>query len=146
VLNPRGRALRAATAKAEFVAVCLLGYTKRVPRDFGDNQGAWPVRVTTSTNPGDLARKPDQENPLHEVRVHDYVWVETDAHARRLKSRLEALLLGSGEALKGSWRDCDDPLVLWPILLQQALEELDMVSFDDRERIARASRRAMRGW
>jgi hypothetical protein len=142
-LNERGSAFRA--VKADCVAVCLIGYTERVPRYMGDNRGAWPVRVATSTNPDDLARKPDQENPLHKVIVHEFVWVESDAHARRLKARMEALLLGSGEALRFSWRDCDDPLALWPILLRQALEELDMESFDDRERIRRASARALKG-
>jgi hypothetical protein len=140
-LNERGRAFRAAAAKTDYVAVCLLGYEGSVPRHFGDNQGAWPIRVATTTRPQDIAKEIDRANPLHAVKVHDYVWTPTEAHAKRLKAGLDKLLLGTTEesrALRHGWRDCADPAVAWAILLEDALRDIRRREafevFDDDER------------
>lgn len=128
ILDERARsfALRKASRSVEHVAVCLIGYPHPVPRDFGDNQGAWPVRVSTTAKPRDVASKPDLESPLHQVKVLEMVWTPSDRHAKRLKAKLDELLLGSSEdaRLRHGWRNVDDPAVIWPILLDQAVREI----------------------
>lgn len=150
-INQQGRAFKAAEAKLEHVAVCLIGYEGRAPRHFGDNAGVWPIRVATTTKPRDIAKRADLENPIHKVRVHDLVWTQSEAHAKRLKAQLDKLLLGVGEesaALRHNWRDCDDPAVVWAILLEEALRELRKKErievFDEEERVRRVETSALK--
>lgn len=122
------RAYRAAEAETDYYAVCLIGYEKPVPRYFGDNRGAWPVRIATSKKPRDAAKRSDLEQPLHELVVLDFVQVETEEHARILKAALDELLTGSSDnnkALRHGWRDIEqDPSIVWPILLNDAITKL----------------------
>lgn len=124
----RSRSYRAAEAEAGYHAVCLIGYETVVPRYMGDNLGVWPVRVAMSKKPRDAAKRPDIESPVHRITVLDFVMVETEAHARILKAKMDELLLGASHqdrALRHGWRDIEaDPSIVWPVLLGQALEEL----------------------
>lgn len=150
-LNQQGRAFKASEAKLSHVAVCLIGYEGRVARHAGDNYGVWPIRVATTTKPKDIAKRADLENPVHKVRVHDLVWTESEAHAKRLKAQLDKLLLGVGEesaALRHNWRDCDsEPCVVWVILLEEALREMRKKErvevFDEEERLRRVEAEAV---
>lgn len=154
------RSFRAAEKEASYHAVCLVGYEKAVPRFFGDNRGAWPVRVTTSKKPRDAAKRSDLEHPLHELVVLDFVQVETEEHARILKATLDELLLGSSEdnkALRHGWRDIEqDPGVVWPILLNDAIRKLtdtandmrratEFLIFDEAEKNRRVKTSARKG-
>lgn len=132
----RTRAYREAEKQVEYHAVCLIGYEAPVPRYFGDNRGAWPVRVTTSKKPRDAAKRADLEQPLHDLVVLDFVQVETEEHARILKATLDELLLGSSndnKALRHGWRDIEqDPALVWPVLLKEAIEKLTSAADDMR--------------
>lgn len=145
-------AMRSAERRLGFVAVCLIGYEGRVPRYMGDNLGAWPVRIATSTKPRDVTKKPDLESPIHKVVVLDYAYCPTDKHAARLKKALDELLLGSSaenRKLRHGWRDVEDPAVVWPIILAEAIRGLEEEAarrrsssprfdvFDERERMRR---------
>lgn len=125
---PQTRAHRAAEKALDYHAVCLVGYQQPVPRFFGDNRGVWPVKIVTSRKPRDAAKRPDLEQPLHELIVHDYVQVESDEHARLLKATLDELLLGASDdnrALRHAWRNIEqDPAIVWPVLLREAIEKL----------------------
>jgi len=117
-----------AKRSAPYAAVCLIGYEGRVARHVGDNRGGWPVRVVTSTKPHLVAARSDIESPYHHVRVLELVWTETEAHAHRLKSTMDELLLGKSSystRLRHGWRDIEhEPAIIWPILLAEALREL----------------------
>lgn len=132
----RTRAYREAEKTVDYYAVCLIGYEKPVPRFFHDNRGAWPVRIVTSKKPRDAAKRADLEQPLHELVVLDFVQVETEVHARILKAALDELLLGTSEdnkALRHGWRDIEqDPAMVWPILLNDAIRKLTETADDMR--------------
>ena len=155
VLATSSKAFKAKEKELEHVAVCLIGYGGRVPKEFGDNRGAWPVRIATTNKPRDVAKRPDLESPLHQIMVLEMVWTESDAHARRLKAKLDTLLLGTSSdnrALRHGWRDLDnDPAIVWPILLGEALEQIrqreriEVMGEDERvRRIAAALRGRVR--
>lgn len=126
--NERSRAFQAASATLEFVAVCLIGFGERVPRRFGDNSGAHPVRVATTNKPAKVAVRPDLESPLWEIKLLEFVWTPSDMHAKRLKGKLDTLLLGTStneRGLRHGWRDLDtEPAIVWPILLAEALRDI----------------------
>ncbi len=152
----RSRAYRAAEADLGYHAVCMIGYARPVPRDWGDNRGVQPVRIAMSKKPRDAARRPDIESPIHQIEVLDYVLVESEAHARLLKAKLDELLVGTSDeskALRHGWRDLDgDHTMVWPILLEQAVRELTAAAksrratsfsvFDEAEKERRVTRRA----
>jgi hypothetical protein len=119
----QGRAARAAAVKLDYVAVCMIGYSERVPRYMGDNLGVWPIRFATTKKPREIWKKTDLEQPLHKVSVLEMVWTESDRHAKRLKDALDLLLLGSSEdaQLRHGWRNVDNPETAWIELLNQAL-------------------------
>lgn len=133
---PQTRAHRAAEKALDYHAVCLVGYQQPVPRFFGDNRGVWPVKVSTSKKPRDAAKRSDLEQPIHDLVVLDFVQVESEEHARLLKAALDELLLGSSDdnkALRHGWRDIEqDPAVVWPVLLRQAIEKLTSLADDMR--------------
>lgn len=149
VLAERSFAMRDARKKASHVAVCLIGFGERVPRYMGDNMGAWPVRVSTTSRPRDVAKKPDLESPLHKIVVLEMVWTPSDQHAKRLKAKLDELLLGSSSdsRLRHGWRHVDDPAVIWPILLGQAVESIrerdafDLVTESERDNVVQMTAR-----
>jgi hypothetical protein len=151
--NTRSRAFRHEEERLEFVAVCMIGYTERVPRRFGDNAGAWPVRIATTVKPKAVATRPDLESPLWEIKVLELVWCESDAHAKRLKARLDTLLLGTSQdcrELRHGWRDLPaEPAVVWPVILEEALADIrrreQIVVYSEEQRLERVSARMRRG-
>lgn len=150
--NERSRAFRAHEASLDFVAVCMIGYPERVPRRFGDNGGAWPVRISTTNKPARVAARPDIESPLWEIKLLEFVWTPSDRHAKRLKEKLDTLLLGTTENMRGlrhGWRDLDaEPEIVWPILLEQALRDIrrreEFEIFTEEQRLEKVSGK-MRG-
>lgn len=139
----RSTAYRDAEKSLDFWAVVMFGPTQRVPRRFGDNEGAWPVRVGITQDPTDYAARIDLDaGGLHEHVALAHVWTQSRRHAIRVKARLDELLLGAtgSNRLRHAWRDICDPDIDWPILLSQALadhhsERIEV--FGDEERITR---------
>jgi len=134
-----------AQAYLDFVAVCMVGTEGAKPRDFGDNRGAWPIRISTTKDPKSIAKKTDIESPLWPIIPLEYVWTESEQHAKRLKTQLDILLLGNGDnALRHAWKHADDPVLAWPILLAQALDLIrareEFEVFDEEERQRRIDR------
>ena len=91
-------------------AVCLIGWEGPRPRAFGDNAGIWPVRVAISKREMSAAERSDIESPHTPVVVLEYVLVSTEVHAKRLKEKLDEILLGEQESqmnspLRHRWRD-----------------------------------------
>ena len=122
----KARAFAKAEAGLAHWAVCLIGYAGPVPRPHPSNQMCWPVRFAMTKDPKEITKKTDLEQPLYPVVVLEYVWTHSDAHAKRLKAKLDEYLLGRDEnaALRHGWRDLDDPLRCWPVLIECALAEL----------------------
>jgi len=123
-------------------AVCLIGTTKRVPREFGDNRGVWPVKFATTMRPRSGAKVENLANPIHKVVVHQFVFTPSKDDAKRLRERLDSLLVGdSAESkLRHGWRDVEDPDVVWNLLLAEALRELHLDVFDEAGRQSRLKR------
>ncbi len=162
------RAEKAAKAYLDFTAVCLVGYAERVPRAFGDLDGCWPVRVTTTAKPRQITKKSDLEQPLYGIYILGLVWCETDAHAKRLKASLDRQLLGEDRVqapgylhnggppmeeavnprrLRHGWRSLEDePDLAWPLLLLESLREIrkrewiDVFDEDERQRRIRQAK------
>lgn len=129
VVNTRTRSFQSAKKAADWTAVCLVGTSRAIPREFGDNRGAWPVRIMTSKDPKKVVAGIDREQPMHGMALLDHVWVETPAHADRLKAALDELLVGRHDdaQLRFSWRDIEAaPHEVWPTLLTQALVDIEL--------------------
>lgn len=152
----RTAAYRRAADELDHVAVCLIGYAEPVPYRLGSNDVRQPVRVVVTRDPASAAKRPDAEQPLHELVVLDYVWTDSDAHARRLKAALDAALIGEDPdltKLRHAWRDCPEPGIAWSVLLGEALrsiraggEQIEVFGEDTRRwRIAAHARRRVRG-
>ena len=112
---------------------------------------AWPVKFVVTTKPRHAAKIDDLANPLHRVAVRHIVNVRDKDAAKRLKARLDTLLLGDSAAskLRHGWRDVDDPDVTWDLLLAEALRLLHLDGFDEAEkqrRIRRVYEKQMRGF
>lgn len=115
---------KTAAERLDMVAVCMVGYCQPVPVRIGDNTTRWPVKIVTSREPKTAAKRADLDQPLHEMVTLEWVWVDSDAHARRLKNALDELLLGADPemvVLRHSWRDIgEEPEVKWAVLLSEA--------------------------
>lgn len=110
--------------------------------------------MAMTKDPKEITKKTDLEQPLHKVIVLEYVWTFSEAHAKRLKLKLDGFLLGSqdgedGAALRHGWRDLDDPKRAWPVLLQCALEEIRKRErfdvFDEETQQKKIRREALQG-
>jgi hypothetical protein len=124
----RTKAERAAEDRLGFVAVAMIGYERPVPVEFkASNLAIWPCRLVATKEPRNVHKKPDTEAPIVPIKVWNYVWTRTDFHAKRLKDRMEALLLGESDeaqALRHSWIDVEEPEIVWGLLLPRALKEI----------------------
>lgn len=124
----RTKAEKFAEEKLGFVAVALIGYARAVPIEFtASNQGIWPCRIVATKSPRDVHKKPDTESPVVAIKLWAYVWTRSEFHAKRLKDRMEALLLGETEnapALRHSWIDVEAPEITWGLLLPKAIAQI----------------------
>jgi len=148
-------------------AVCLIGWEGPRPAAWGDNHGVWPVRIVVTKKEMTAADRADLETPHVRVVVLEYVMVETKAHADRLRSALDEVLLGHSEEkmnmpLKHRWRNvrgCFDEgdetsrQIWWGLVLEEAQrllrtqrrvgERID--TYDADEAYRRLSARAAKG-
>lgn len=101
---------RGVAERLDLYAVCLIGWDGPRPRTFGDNRGIWPVKIAVSKKEVTAAARTDLESPHVGVIVLEYVLVPSEAHAKRLKEKLDEVLLGEQEgqqndSLRHKWRD-----------------------------------------
>lgn len=125
---------RGVAEKLDLYAVCLIGWEGPRPRAFGDNRGIWPMKIAVSKKEMVAAARTDLESPHVGVIVLEYVLVPSEVHAKRLKEKLDEVLLGEQEgqqndALRHKWRDCngifdvDDDhqrAVWWGLIVEEA--------------------------
>jgi hypothetical protein len=164
MLSRRSKAYRAAEQRMDYYAVCLVGWTRPRPGDFGDNEGIWPVKIVIRKKELEAAKEWDQESPHAEVEVLESVLVESMAHATRLKDALNEVLLGQQEDagnkglrrnfrnVVGCWEVHDEVGrgLFWSVLLTEAQQILSKTAtsfdvFDADEAYRRISGRAMKG-
>lgn len=146
----RTRSFRSAEKDLDYRAVALVGFTEPCPGPLGSNQVRYPVRVAMGKSPEDAAETDDRGNPIFEPVVLAYVWTRSDRHARRLKEALDRRLLGADPTmtrLRGYWRDLPEWEVAWPILLGDAIKDLQDAGeaieyFSEEIRIQRTRRHA----
>jgi hypothetical protein len=150
----KDKAYREAEYRLGHWVIALIGYEKSVPAPYPSNGLQWPVRVIATRDLKGYLHRQDLEQPQYELAVHGQVWVESEAHAKRLKTRLDGFLLGSregdeGSALRHGWRDIPDPKRVWPLLLKAALidirrrERLDVLTDEKHHQLVR--REALEG-
>lgn len=114
-----------AEAKIGHVSVCLVGYDQPLPRSFSDNKGARPCTVAMTSDRQRLLQQDKfrhwhgSPSVLAEVRVID------SRHGAELRSVLMERLVGTSDALEHGWRDVEEPDIVWPILLADAMRELN---------------------
>lgn len=155
----RSPAFRRAEAKYESHIVAMIGYRGPVPRAFGDNSGAWPV-FFASTSVRDVQaylKRPDGEQPFHELAVLGWTYCPTEAHGKRLRAALDATLVGDDEDrnLRHKWRDIlgigESADMIWGRLLEAAVlrivergETIDVYGPEERSmRVIAAMRKDM---
>lgn len=124
----RTKAEAKAEERLDFRAVALIGYERAVPRAFGDNQGMWPCRLVITKTPRTVHKKPDTEQPFHPIKLIAYIWTKSEAHAERLKDRMEALFYGQNEEsriLRRTWMNVHEPKAMWDQILPWAHYEIN---------------------
>lgn len=131
----RSRSYKSDASAAEHRMVALVGWEGPRPRDWGDNIGAWPVTIKYGKSARQIMEGIDAATPHVRVLILEHVWVQTEAHARRLKAALDNRLLGEQEAqehapLRYSWRDVNGVFqdetqraMWWSIILAGAVED-----------------------
>jgi len=135
---------RRAIDQLDFMAVCLVGYTEPVVKP-GSNRIVYPVSIRTSRDPENATKREAGALAVHDLATLEYVWVESEAHAKRLKDALDVALLGEDASmvrLLRSWRDLQEWKTAWPILLADATQNIrsrgeKMVHFDEKGRLRR---------
>ena len=135
--------------KLGHASVCLVGYPRAVPRDWGDNQGVRPCTITATVNRKTLLQQAQFRHwgidpvVLAEVRTIDA------RHGNELRDALKELLLGSSGELQHGWRDVSEPDMVWDMLLGQAVAELGYTDgrqvFGEMEHVRRVIEKARRG-
>lgn len=164
-LSKKSQAYRAAAARTDFYAVCLVGWDRPRPSDWGDNEGVWPVKIVIRKKESEAAKEMDSESPHADVVVLEHVLVQSWAHATRLKDALNEVLLGFQEEREskslrknfrnvvGCWEE-NDPVgreLWWSIVITEALSILKRTNtsfevFDDDEAYRRISTKAIKGY
>lgn len=174
-LGGRTRSDRAAIDELDFVAVALIGHEERVPRrDHRDvEELCWPVRIASVKDPKSTLKNGDLWMSQYSLHLLGLVWTRSAADAKRLHEALDRLLLGDEPAadpvgyrhnggpaidpppnlrrLRHAWRSLqNEPEITWPILLTEALREINrrgeqIEVFDDVERQRRIRAVKLRG-
>lgn len=138
------RAYKTAESELDFAALCIVGTFDRVPRSFGDNEGAHPVRLVVTT--GSPAMAPETYNRgNHSVgflyHTLAYTYLNTRVHAEKMKAWLDEQL--RFEPMLNGWYDGD----AWQfeIMFGEAAKALGFETFDEDEKMRRVLARARRG-
>ena len=166
LISPKSKAYRAAAKVESFYAVCLVGWDRPRPRDYGDNEGVWPVKITIRRKESEAAKEWDQESPHADIVLLEHILVATMEHATRLKNVLNEILLGEQEQrgnqglrrnfrnVVGCWEPTDDigRQLWWAALLTEAERLLKLRKqvthfdlYDDEKAYRIISKKATRG-
>lgn len=147
----RTDAYRQAEKELDFWSVMLIGPAQRVPRHFGDNQGVRDVRVVATSDPKAYLKRCNVEHGVWPRKILAITWTLSGRHAARLKDKLDGMLLGEADKnrLLQGWRDLEDDVdIVWPILLRQAVSEINerehIEVFGEDEKVERIMRHAGR--
>jgi hypothetical protein len=92
-------------------AVYIAGTAGAVPRRFGDNLGAWPVRTGKTRHWIDNITPPmESVQPLWWMGVLFRLWTPSDAHAANLLMAMgEHMRTRAPDDLRGAWRSLEQP-------------------------------------
>ena len=129
--------------------VAIIGHAERVTRP-GRNEGGRAIAVKTSADPRlvymdedrayehGLAQPEDRQQPFIETAMVELarVYVQSDAHAERLKAALDSVLIGNTVNARHRWRDVPEEFDMdfLPLLIGQAAEDARVAVFDAAER------------
>ena len=146
----RSKIEKQAEEELGIAVLALIGHAERVPRSFADNEGGRGVTVAVSSDPRlvymddgqavehGLAVRDDKSQVFGSTRMVELarVYVQSDAHAARLKSALDSVLLGATGKARHRWRDIPVAfdMEMLPLLIGQAVEDCGVACFDSVER------------
>lgn len=108
-IKPQTGQRRAAAAELPYAKLVLIGTAKRVPSDFGDADGVWPMMLVITSNVAGELRAAQRRSPLHDLEVHAERWGDADRDdLSALKSAFDADLAGKGLKLRDDygWFNC----------------------------------------
>ncbi|MGH6815519.1 MAG: hypothetical protein ACREC6_07435 [Hyphomicrobiaceae bacterium] len=125
-------------------AVYIAGTEGPVPRRFGDNRGAWPIRIGVTASWKDIIT-PQLEHsaPLWWQGVLFRVWTPDEVHAKRLALEIPEFVAARVEQLRGAWLDLgvETDLALFEVEVHHLAERLKIKTWDDD-----ALSRTLDGW
>jgi len=91
---------KVAAAALPYVKFALIGSTKRVPRDFADSNGLWPMKlVVTSDVAGSLRLIERNSRDAHTVHFEAWTDLPRDV-AQAIKDTFDAELTNAGRLIK----------------------------------------------
>lgn len=135
----------AAESGLDHWAVMVVGWPRRMPRHFGDNEGWWAVKTVVTRDP--RAYFAGQDLGAVDVVVWAWVWTATRVRAERLRAAVVADIARDGQHLRRAWYDFDPAVA--ELTLRDAAERAGIEVFDHEEhlaRIAAALEREVKGW
>ena len=115
-------------------AVCIAGTEGPVPRTFGDNRGAWPIRVGITERWEDTSTPGlNSGSPLWWQGVLFRVWTPSREHAKQLGAAVLELVAERVEQLRGAWVDLgpETDLALFEVEVYALAERLKIPARDD---------------
>lgn len=146
--HPTTRTYQAKLKSLPFHSVTLIGWAAPGPARYGDNRGIWPVRIATGKREEDAVRELQRHTPHIPCARLECVLVESDAHAKKLKSALDEMLIGAQDAADNSALYNDrfaDVLGCWePIECEAARHQWWCELLTDAKRLILESRSATR--
>ncbi len=123
----RTKAYIDAERRLDFVAVCLIGSRHPLPMEIGSNRTITPVDVVYSRKPDRAHEIKDKAWYTGQCELLDYVWTESEAHAKRLKDAIIVRILGDDPdmiRLRHTWLDLPNYEIAWGFLVKDALMDL----------------------
>jgi hypothetical protein len=99
--HPGSRAKREAAKRAGYFAVCFAVPEGVVSRFIGDNRGALPCFLISTSDERDqnsVIKKTNELQPYLRFRIIERAVVDTKEHMDRLKSAIDEMLMGHQEA------------------------------------------------
>lgn len=104
-------------------AVVIIGWTRRLPRTWGDNHGWWGCKVVVTKDIRQYLQS--QDLGAIDVTAHAWVWTKARVWAERLREAVVAEIARQAEHLRRSWYDLDPAvaeLTLVTVARQKGIE------------------------
>jgi len=115
-------------------AVYVAGTEGPVPRSFGDNRGAWPIRIGVTESWKDtITPQLERGAPLWWQGVLFRVWTPSEVHAKRLALEVPEFIAARVEQLRGAWLDLgvETDLELFEVEVHHLAQRLKIRTWDD---------------